>query len=144
MSLGSALKTAFLGHRSCASTIGRGPDGKGLPARVYQADYEIVFAGAIKAIEDLGWQVVCASRTRGDLDVQRPWGLTTWGDNICITLQRIDNSRIRVDASSYTAGELYDWGRHARNVRHYLVDLDNRIGLSHSPNSRRTTSAELS
>ena len=44
MSLGSALKTTFLGHRSSASTIGRRPESKGLPARVYQADYEEVFA----------------------------------------------------------------------------------------------------
>ena len=127
MSLGSVLKTALLDHRSCASTIGQRPKGKGLPARVYQADYETVFAGAIKAIEDLGWRVVCASRTRGDLDVQRPWGLTTWGDSISITLRPIDNCRVRVDASSYTPGELYDWGRHARNVRHYLLDLDSRV-----------------
>ena len=127
MSLGSVLKTALLDHRSCASTIGQSPAGKGLPARVYQADYEAVFAGAIKAIEDLGWRVVCASRTRGDLDVRRPWGLTTWGDNISITLHPIDNSKVRVDASSYTAGELYDWGRHARNIRHYLTDLDSRV-----------------
>ncbi len=127
MSLGSALKTAFIEHRRCASTIGREPESKGLPARVYKADFEEVFAGAIKAIEDLGWQIVCASRRRGDLDVRRPWGLTTWGDNISITLRPIDNARIRVDASSYTACELYDWGRHARNVRHYLLDLDSHV-----------------
>ena len=127
MGLGSALKTAFIEHRSCASTIGRKPDGKSLPARVYEAEFEEVFAGAIKAIEDLGWQIVCASRGRGDLDVRRPWGLTTWGDNISITLRPIDNARIRVDASSYTASELYDWGRHARNVRHYLLDLDSHV-----------------
>ena len=129
MSLGSALKTAFLGHRSSASTIGQRPESKGMPARVYQADYEAVFAGAIKAIEDLGWRVVCASRTRGDLDVQRPWGLTTWGDNISITLRPIDKCKVRVDASSYAAigGEFFDWGRHARNVRHYLLDLDSQV-----------------
>ena len=127
MSLGSALKTAFLNHRSSASTIGQTAEDKGLPGRVYQASFEDVFAEAIKAIDDLGWRVICASRNRGDLDVRRPWGLTTWGDNISITLRPIDKCKVRVDASSYTSGELYDWGRHARNVRHYLMDLDNRV-----------------
>ena len=53
MSLGSALKSAFLDHRSSASTIGQTSEDKGLPGRVYQAQYDDVFAGAIKAIDDL-------------------------------------------------------------------------------------------
>ena len=127
MSLGSALKTAFLANRSSASTTGGEPEHKGLPARVYQADYEDVFAGAIKASDDLGWHLICADRRRGDIAIQRPWGLTTWGDKISISLRAIGEHTVRVDACSYTAGELFDWGRHARNIRHYLLDLDTQV-----------------
>ena len=127
MSLGSVLKGVFLANRSFASTIGLKPKSKGLPSRVYQADYEVVFAGAIKASDDLGWQLVCADRSRGDIAAQRPWGLTTWGDRISINLRLINSRTVRVDACSYAAGELFDWGRHARNIRHYMTDLDTHV-----------------
>jgi len=127
MSLGSVLKDVFLANRSFASTIGLKPKSKGLPARIYQADYETVFAGAIKASDDLGWHLVCADRNRGDIAAQRPWGLTTWGDRISINLRLINSRTVRVDACSYAAGELFDWGRHARNIRHYMMDLDTQV-----------------
>ena len=127
MSLGSVLKDVFLANRSFASTIGLKPKSKGLPARIYQADYETVFAGAIKASDDLGWHLVCADRMRGDIAAQRPWGLTTWGDRISINLRLINSRTVRVDACSYAAGELFDWGRHARNIRHYMMDLDTQV-----------------
>ena len=127
MSLGSVLKDVFLTNRSFASTIRLRPKNKSLPARIYQADYEAVFTGAIKASDDLGWHLVCANRTRGDIAAQRPWGLTTWGDRISISLQPIDEHKVRVDACSYAAGEFFDWGRHARNIRHYMMDLDTQL-----------------
>ena len=127
MSVKSLLKALFLSNRSFASTINVKPKGKALPSRVYQARYDSVFAGAIRASDDLGWHLLCADRTRGDIAVQRPWGLSTWGDRITISLRSVDNQNVRVEASSYAPGELYDWGRHARNIRHYLVDLDSQV-----------------
>ena len=129
MSLGSILRAVFLTNRSFASIIGLKPKSKGLLSRVYQAKYEAVFAGAIKASDDLGWNLVCADRNQGGIALERPWGLTTWGDRISITLQPIDSHKVRVDACSYAAsgGEFFDWGRHARNIQHYLLDLDSHI-----------------
>ena len=127
MSVKSLLRNLFLSNRSFASTIKVKPKGKGLPARVYQAEYESVFAGAIRASDDLGWHLLCADRTRGDIAVERPWGLTTWGDRITISLRPVDKQTVRVEASSCACGEVYDWGRHARNIRHYLVDLDSQV-----------------
>ena len=129
MSLGSVLKAVFLTNRSFASIIGLKPKSKGLLSRVYQANYEAVFAGAIRASDNLGWNLVCADRNRGGIAFERPWGLTTWGDRISITLRLINSHKVRVDACSYTAtaGEFFDWGRHARNIQHYLGDLDSHI-----------------
>ena len=127
MSLGSRLRDAFLVNFCAASTVEGAFGDKALPPCVYQAEYQEVFTGLIKASEDLGWHLLSADREQGRLSLQRPWGLTTWGDTISINLRPIDRHSVRVDATSFAKGEFFDWGRHSRNIRRYFSDLDTRV-----------------
>ena len=127
MSWGSRLRDTFLVNFCSASTVARPLGDKALPPCVYESEYEEVFTGLIKACEDLGWHLLSADREHGNLSLQRPWGLTTWGDTISVNLQPIDRHSVRVDATSIARGEFFDWGRHARNIRRYFSDLDARV-----------------
>ena len=131
MSWGSRLRDAFLVDFCSASTVERPLGDKALPPCVYESNkYEDVFTGLIKAGEDLGWHLLSADREHGNLALQRPWGLTTWGDTISINLLPIDRHSVRVDATSIARGEFFAWGRHARNIRRYFSDLDARVRLN--------------
>ena len=127
MSWGSRLRDAFLVNYCSASTVERRFGDEALGPCVYQSEYEEVFTGHIKASEDLGWHLLSADREQGCLSLQRPWGLTTWGDTISINLRPIDGDTVRVDATSIARGEFFDWGRHTRNIRRYFSDLDTRV-----------------
>ena len=127
MSLGSFLRKLFWTNYCDETTVDRPPGERGLAPRVYHVDYDNVFTGLINAWNDLGWHLVRASRDQGQLFLQRPWGLTTWGDAISVSLRTFDHQAVRVDVSSFGFGELFDWGRHSRNVRRYLSDLDTRV-----------------
>ena len=127
MSLGSFLRKLFWRNYCDRTTVGQPPSDRGFAPRVYDTDYDNVFTGLINACNDLGWHLVRASRDQGLLSFQRPWGLSTWGDAISVSLQVVDQRSVRVVVSSFGFGELYDWGRHSRNVRRYLSDLDARV-----------------
>ena len=124
MSLGSFLRKLLWTNYCDQTTVGRPPGDRGLAPRLYHTDYDSVFTGLINACNDLGWHLVRANRDQGLVSLQRPWGLTTWGDAISVNLQTVDKRSIRVDVSSFGFGEFFDWGRHSRNVRRYLSDLD--------------------
>lgn len=111
---------------SCAtmSTTREGSSLEGVAPKVYSADYDKVFMKAVDAVSQCSWQITFTDKSTGVISAKTPTNLWTWGDNVSIRIQKIDNDKVRVDVSSGTPNQVVDWGRNSRNITKYFKSLD--------------------
>ena len=106
------------------STNRKGSSPKGVAPKVYSADYDKVFMKAVDAVSQCSWQITFTDKSTGVISAKTPTNLWTWGDNVSIRIQKIDNDKVKVDVSSGTRNQVVDWGRNSRNITKYFKSLD--------------------
>ncbi|MEK6776404.1 MAG: hypothetical protein AABY87_05925 [bacterium] len=121
------ISFAFIGCAT-ASTTGN----QDIKPRIYDIDYDIVFSKAIDTVIDMGWQIISTDKSTGIISFSTPTNLWTWGDNASIRVSKIGNGKIRVDLSSSTQRQIYDWGRNKQNIEVFFSKLDALLNQSKS------------
>lgn len=71
------------------------------------------------AARQLGWQFVADTGTV--IQLQTPMNLSSWGEDITITL--IDNEHIELKSQCRLVTQVIDWGRNRKNLEKLLAKV---------------------
>ncbi len=105
----------------------------------YAIGYDSVFSAALGAVRGLRWKLSAEQRTSGLIAAWTWMNLLTHGDSITIRVFPPDASRgdtlTRVGFTSWTPGQLIDWGRGNDNQRRFYERLVGLLGEPARPAS---------
>jgi len=101
-----------------------------LRTRTYRADYERFFETAVQVVEALPrWTLVRQDIMDGKIFATRQTLVFRFVDDVEIRVIRMNEHAVLLDLFSASRVGKGDLGQNARNIREFLIALDQRIAL---------------
>jgi len=94
------------------------------PKQLIGVPIETVYNATLEAIRALDWTVVSESDVTHYVEAKTPISLSTWGDNLTVSITEQHNHVVRVDVYSETGYQITDWGKNKQNIIDLYLEID--------------------
>ncbi len=117
----------LLGGCVSATTAGSKDDSDIKPLVHWGVPIKTVYYATLEAMGALGWTVESEESGTYSIEARTPMSLSTWGDSLTVVITDQDNDLVRVDVTSKTGGQLFDWGKNKQNIIDLYLEIDKAL-----------------
>jgi hypothetical protein len=87
---------------------------------------DLLFEKLVEVLESAGFKIIYTNKITGDIFATSSLSLSSWGENIYITLKE-HNEQTTMDFCSSTFFQIISWGKNERNYERMFNEFENSL-----------------
>lgn len=96
---------------------------------VYSEGYEKIFEAIKNALLDNKFIIKSSDKGNGQINASAKMSILSWGENINISIIKVENKKTRVSIYSGTKFGAWDWGKSNKNISLLKDSINKRINM---------------